>query len=303
MERFLQRHPAILMEAAIIERIRRDSTVQLHPSLAHAPLVYEDDGKAALLSIYREYLGIAVEAGLPLLLCTPTWRANHERVLAAQIPLSVNRDAVRLMAGLRRSSDRAERMVRIGGMIGCRNDCYRPDKGLSAEDAERFHSWQIHELAKAGVDFLIAETLPSVEEAIGIARAMGHTGVPYIISFVISRDGRVLDGMPLAEAIGRTDDSVPVKPLGYMVNCAYPTFLRAAEQPKELFSRLVGYLANASSLDHCDLEQADRLRADSIDDWGTAMLELNGRYGVPIMGGCCGTAGDHLRYLARRLRR
>ncbi|MCP4628141.1 MAG: hypothetical protein GY850_32190, partial [bacterium] len=49
---------------------------------------------------------------------------------------------------------------------------YKPNEGLSVTESEKFHSWQIDELAQAGVDFLIAETLPSVEEAKGIARAM-----------------------------------------------------------------------------------------------------------------------------------
>lgn len=88
-------------------------------------------------------------------------------------------------------------MVKIGGFISCRNDCYKPDEGLSASEAEKFHSWQIDQLAQAGVDFLIAGTLPNVDEAMGIARAMEKTGVPYIISFVINRRGSVLDGTSL----------------------------------------------------------------------------------------------------------
>jgi S-methylmethionine-dependent homocysteine/selenocysteine methylase len=82
-----------------------------------------------------------------------------------------------------------------------------------------------------------------------------------------------------------------------MVNCAYPSFLSAAQQPATLYQRLIGYQANASSLDHCDLDGAADLVADSISDWGDLMLELNRTYGVQILGGCCGTGGEHLRYL------
>jgi S-methylmethionine-dependent homocysteine/selenocysteine methylase len=144
---------------------------------------------------------------------------------------------------------------------------------------------------------LLAETLPNVDEAIGIARAMAATNVPYLISFVISRDGRVLDGTPLLDAIRRVDEAVDRKPLGFMVNCAYPTFLCADQQPAELFERLIGYQANASSLDHCDLDGADELQAESVADWGAEMLRLNRQFGLKILGGCCGTNADYLRYL------
>jgi S-methylmethionine-dependent homocysteine/selenocysteine methylase len=189
--------------------------------------------------------------------------------------------------------------TKIGGLLGCKNDCYRPEQGLSAADAETFHRWQINQLAQGGVDFLIAETLPNVEEAVGIGRALAESGLPYFISFVISRGGRVLDGTSVSDAISRIDEQTDPQPLGYLINCAYPTFLQAAAQPKIVFNRLVGYLANASSLDQAELDEADMLQSEDITDWGERMLELNRCYGVQILGGCCGTTHEHLRYLVR----
>ncbi|MCI5146399.1 MAG: hypothetical protein D3923_12930 [Candidatus Electrothrix sp. AR3] len=166
-----------------------------------------------------------------------------------------------------------------------------------AIESEQFHSWQIDQLAQAGVDFLIAVTLPNVEEAKGIARAMDMTSIPYIISFVISRDGYVLDGTDLNVAIDIIDSITKNQPLGFMVNCAYPTFLCAAQQPPKLFKRLIGYQANASSLDHCDLDGADQLETETVSDWGDEMLKLNRLHGVKILGGCCGTGDTHLQYI------
>ena len=117
-------------------------------------------------------------------------------------------------------------------MIGCKNDCYKPNEGLLAVESEQFHSWQIDQLAKAGIDFLIAVTLPNTQEAKGIAKAMEKTGIPYIISFVIARNGRILDGTDLNVAIDIIDSATNQKPLGFMVNCAYPTFLCAANFAK-----------------------------------------------------------------------
>jgi homocysteine S-methyltransferase len=79
-----------------------------------------------------------------------------------------------------------------GGLLGCKNDCCKPDEGLLKSKATAFHNWQITRLAQAGVDFLLAATLPALPEATGIALAMGETDIPFIISFVINKEGTIL---------------------------------------------------------------------------------------------------------------
>lgn len=286
------------MEASIVESLRRSEDINLHPILVNAPLIYEEAGRKALGRLYQGYIDIALAAKKPFLMCTPTWRTNHSRVMETKIKPGINIDAVNFLKVLRESQLVGRENIRIGGMIGCKNDCYKPEEGLSAHEAEQFHAWQLDQLKQGGVDFLIAETLPSVAEAVGIARAMESTGLPYFISFVISRDGRVLDGTDLNTAIKNVDAATTRRPLGFMVNCAYPSFLCAATQPPELFKRLVGYMANASSLDHCDLDGAEQLHQESTFEWGELMLELNRTHGVKILGGCCGTGGEHLRYIS-----
>jgi len=297
MKQLLRDRQLVLMEAAINERLRRSADVKLHPELVNAALIYDPAGRAALARIYGEYMDIAAEAALPLLLCTPTWRANRIRVSDSDVSPAINVDAAGFMQDLRDSRGATRAAVKIGGLLACKNDCYRPDEGLSAAEAEQFHSWQIEQLARGGVDFLLAETLPNVQEALGIARAMQTSGLPYVISFVIGRDSRVLDGSELQASVELIDSATQRRPLGYMVNCAYPSFLCAGRQPAELFRRLIGYQANASSLDHCDLDGAADLAADGVSDWGDLMLELNRSCGVKILGGCCGTNAGHLRYL------
>ena len=36
---------------------------------------------------------------------------------------------------------------------------------------------------------------------------------------------------------------------------------------------------------------------DAIPDWGKQMIELYTKYGVRILGGCCGTGPAHLQYI------
>jgi homocysteine S-methyltransferase len=294
MKTLLDRHGLILTEAAIVERLRRTGKVELHPSLVHAALVYDTKGRAALEKLFQGYISIAAMAKVPILASAPTWRANYERVKDAGINPDVNADAVRFMQDLREAQGLYAPMVKVGGFIGCKNDCYRPEEGLSVTESERFHSWQIDRLAQAGADFLMAATLPNIDEAIGIARAMERTGTPYIISFVIGSDGRILDGTSLWDAVQRIDAWTGEQPLCYMVNCSYPTFLRAKEQPRALFTRLLGYQANSSALSHSELDGAAQLEAEDVAEWAEEMLHLNREYGVKILGGCCGTEDAHL---------
>lgn len=287
------------MEAAIVERLRRSENIKLHPQLINAPLIYDEMGQKALLDIYREYAEVAYQSSLPILLCSPTWRANYERVKNSEFPTSINIDTVNFLKNFKDSLGEQGTGIKIGGLIGCKNDCYKPDEGLSVSESQKFHSWQINQLALAQVDFLIAQTLPSIEEAAGIAKAMATTGVPYIISFVINRDGVVLDGTKLVRAVKFIDSQTKIKPIGYMVNCAYPSFLCPEKQEKELFDYLIGYLANASSLDHCELDGALHLHTELVSEWGDLMLELNEKYGVKILGGCCGTNSEYLRYITK----
>jgi S-methylmethionine-dependent homocysteine/selenocysteine methylase len=74
--------------------------------------------------------------------------------------------------------------VLLGGLLSPCFDAYRPNLGLSAQAALDFHAWQAEELAQAGAEYLMAATLPALEEAMGMAQIMTRTQVPSVISFV-----------------------------------------------------------------------------------------------------------------------
>lgn len=227
MEKLIHSHSKILMEGAIVEQLRHYTSVLLHPTLIHAPLIYDLHGRKVLSELYQSYLAPALEANLPFLMCSPTWRTNFERVMSSGINQNINVDAVKFMQEIRSHYSASKNTIMIGGMMGCEGDAYQPNQGLPCLQARDFHAWQINELAKAEPDFIIAETLPNLEEAKGIAMALEASSIPYIISFVINRDGCLLDQTPLADAIKQIDNLTQKNPLGYMVNCSYPSFLCA----------------------------------------------------------------------------
>lgn len=269
----------------------------LHPTLFNTPLIYGPaEAKQAMIELYEEYIGVARKADLPLLLTAPTWRLDAARIAQAAVPVTINSDAVSFLLEVRERS-LGEQPILVGALTGPQGDCYRPDLAPDSETAEHFHSVQIRELASTEADFLQAQTMPSVREATGVARAMAATGLPYIISFCTGGDGRVLDGTPLPEAMSTIDQATHPRPVGYYVNCTHPKFLLEAYPPGAL-ERLIGIQANASSKDVTQLDGSGSTEADLLCDWTEAMLTLHDLHSVPVLGGCCGTSVEHLRALS-----
>lgn len=293
----LQGFDLLLMEAAVSEIMDQRKDVAVHPRLGAAPCLYDPVGQEVLKELYQGFINVARQGGLPLLVTAPTWRTNLERVAEAGVNPEINRHGVDFIKSIRDQAGDSASMISVGGLLGCKNDAYKPEQGLSPAQAEKFHSWQAERLAAAGAEYLMAATLPAVSEALGLARAMAATGVDFIVSFVINRQGCILDGHTLAEAFQIIDEGCRPQPLGYMVNCAYPSFIQADSEPQNVFSRLIGYQANGSSLDHAELDNADGMLADDLSDWAGRMTALNQRFGIKILGGCCGTTSEHLKAL------
>jgi homocysteine S-methyltransferase len=166
----------ILAEGAVVERIRRDPRLELDPHVENAALIYDAGGRAALERIYQEYLDIGENAGLPMILLSPTWRAGPERLRAAGFRNTddVNGDGVRFVSEIRKRRGEYARQVYVGGLMGCRGDAYDPRDALSEERAASFHRWQVDWLHAAGADFLIASTLPAAIEASYCAPAASY---------------------------------------------------------------------------------------------------------------------------------
>jgi homocysteine S-methyltransferase len=293
--------PFALAEGSVYERLRRQDGLAFDPELAHASLVYDSKGAAALEAIHREYWAIGRHHGVPLVALTDTWRANRERIeRSAFRGRPVNEDNVRFLIQLRERVGAGGPPIFIGGQTGPKGDGYKPAAAPGTAEAERFHAPQVEALAAAGVDFLQASTLPSVPEAVGIARAMARTGRPYVLSFVIRRDGTVLDGTPLAHAIARIDEESAVAPSGYAVNCVHPAVMAAglATLPAVAVRRLVSLQANASSKSPEELDGSAAIDADEPQALAEALAHVARAFGIPIVGGCCGTDARHINCLA-----
>jgi len=299
----LASHDSVLMEAALGTRLQREFRLQLDDQVELAGLVYEASGRAALTELWREYADVAERHALPLLAATPTRRANRERVSASRYDESIIRDNVCLLRELQKQSS-AE--VYAGGLMGCRGDAYRATDVLPAAEARSFHAWQADLFAEAEADYLYAGIMPALPEAIGMAQALGDSGLPYIISFMIRGNGRLLDGTTLHDAIAAIDASADAQPVHYMANCIHPTVLyEALSQPfnsTELIGeRFWGLQANGSHLPPEELDGAPEIESSEAVSLANDVLRLRDDKRLKVFGGCCGTDATHLEEIARRL--
>lgn len=300
--------PVILTEGALIERLRRNPAVKLNPHIAHAGLVYDALGRAALRTIYRQYMDIGRSADLPLLTCAPTWRANPVRLRQAGFDdrTDVNGDCVRFVTSIRAEYGAYADRIFVGGLMSCQGDAYRPAEALPAGEAASFHRFQAKALAAAGVDFLLASTLPAASEAFGLARAMAECGLPYALSFVLRPSGAMLDGTPLYQAIATIDSTVDPSPFFYMANCVHPTVFETAfaaqiSQAPAVSRRVIGLQANTSTKSPEELDNLPALDAEEPEPFADAMVGLHHWFGIKILGGCCGTDDRHIAAIARRI--
>ena len=304
---FYEQSDIIVGEGAVIERLRRDTEWELDPHVVNAAFIYEEEKRVALETIYRQYLEVGFSTGLPLLLSTPTWRASRERIKTAGYEdMAVNEDNYRFLDGLRRAYGAYADKVAICGLMSCRGDAYNPSERLSEDDARAFHAWQAQELAATGVDFLLASTLPALSEATGIASAQAATGKPYIISFVFRKDGTLLDGTLLKDAVSTIDAKVNPKPLAYMCNCTHASIFRSAMMHETHVSalvgkRVVGLLANTAALEPEELDSSKELVSEAPELFGRDVASLHREFGMKILGGCCGTDQRHIQTLAEHL--
>lgn len=300
--------PIILTEGSVIERLKREFKYPLDNFLLNAQMIYSEGGRELLRKIYKQYLEQAKEAGLPVILLSPTWCANAERIEKAGLShKNVNADAVRFMQDIRTEFRNFAGSIFIGGLTGCKGDAYKPSEALTEKEAEEFHKPQVKELSEAGADFLFASTLPALSEAKGIAKTMSSAGTPYMLSFVIRADGNLLDGTPLSSAVEEIDAFTSVPPLYYMVNCVHPAIFQRAVYVNGRISgpiqkRVIGLQANSSDKSPEELDNLDALESDDPDNWGNAMAELHNKMNLKILGGCCGTNNSHIECLIKHLR-
>ena len=273
------------------------------PQFASFTLLDSEIGHAALTKYYTGFLDEAAAQHAGFILDTPTWRASagwgQVMGLTPDQIDTINREGVALVQKLRADRPAKQQPLLINGVIGPHGDAYAPQQVLSPEAAQSYHRRQVAVLAAAGVDLISAMTISSHGEAIGIAKAADEFDQPVTLSFTLETDGRLINGMSLADAIHRTDDATDAAPLWYGINCAHPTHFRDMLSG-DWVNRIGAVRANASRRSHAELDEATELDDGDVDELAQDYHQLLQILpGLHVLGGCCGTDLRHVAAIGR----
>ena len=297
LENCFNSNKLILTEGAVGQRIECEFPLKPDADIMYAALIYDPAGRDALTAIYRSYLQVAEDYGLPILLLTNTRRVNKERFLRSRFKdKNVMRD---YSVFLKELSTEYACETFIGGMMGCRGDAYSGSEGMSTNEAIEYHSWQMNMFDTQSIDFLFAGIMPTLPEAIGMAKVMETLSLPYIISLMISHNGTLLDGNTIHNAIEMIDAETQINPLCYMTNCVHPTILKQAlsqkaNQTELVRTRFCGIQANAACISPQELDSSKSLRTTTAKELAEDFSSLHASFPLKIYGGCCGTDDSHI---------
>ncbi|MCP5045222.1 MAG: homocysteine S-methyltransferase family protein [bacterium] len=284
LRRRLQSDAPVLLDGATgteLERRGHPSQLPLWSTgaLLHAPEAVE--------TIHRHY----VEAGAEIITAN-TFR-TQSRVLAGSETtqgraLELSKTAVALA---RNAAALQPEQVWVAGSAPPLEDCYLPERVPGPGALEKEHHEHASNLARAGVDLILVETMNCIAEACAAAKAAHETDLPFFSSFICDQTGRLLSSERLEDAIEAVEEYGPEIVL---VNCLPPSAVAGCLPALVASGRAFGVYANLgapypNSPDRRVEDHDPSAYVKQAEQWIAA--------GARVVGGCCGTTPAHIRAL------
>ncbi len=263
-----------------------------------------------LHAIHADYIAAGAD-----IITTNTFR-THRRTLTRAGLGERTRELTQLAVKIAcEAAQQADRKIFVAGSISPLEDCYSPqlvppNGELWIEQAE-----MARDLAQAGCDLLLVETMNTIREAVIAARCASATGLPVCVSFVAGLNGlspdqvsqlngaealacvTLLSGESITEAVQAMQS---LRPAAILINCVPLAYIdRAFDELRTAHRGSIGLYANVG---HAD----DRVGWTLTDDVQPAAYSRHARQwlqqGAAIIGGCCGTTPDHIAALKAVMR-
>ena len=196
------------------------------PEFALFPLLDDPAAVSRLTTMYRAILDVAVRHDMGVLLggldyrASPDW-AERLGLGAAALAEYQHRSIAFLREVAEPYRDKLPHIL-ICGIVGPQGDAYERNQAVTQKSAEAYHSAQIENLARAGVDLVQAMTFTSADEAIGLIRAARAKDLPVVVSFMPDAGDGAKDPRPLREMIEQVDAATDKYALFYGLNCSHP---------------------------------------------------------------------------------
>lgn len=233
--------------------------------------------------IHRSY----IEAGADVIQ-TNTYGANFEKLKAFGLEHKVkeiHKAAVQIAK--KAANEDTFILGTVGGFRGVKQD----DLSLSSIQYHTEH--QIDTLVDEGVDALLFETYYDLEELKGIVISTKRKHhIPIIAQLTASNTNYLVDGTPINDTLKQlVECGADIVGL----NCHHgPHHMQRSFSHIELPDKaFLSCYPNASLL---DIENSEFKYSDNAQYFGDVAQELINE-GVRLIGGCCGTTPEHIRYI------
>ncbi|GAC1386518.1 MAG: hypothetical protein NVS1B7_4470 [Candidatus Saccharimonadales bacterium] len=293
--------PVICAEGYIFELERR-GYIQAG---AYVPTVVLDCPEV-IMQLYEEF----IRAGTDVLVAL-TYYAHRDKmkVIGREVAVEqLNRQAVRLAKRAAKNND-----VLVAGNI-CNTWAYIPDDLKAAASVRRQYTEQVRWAVSEGVDFILAETLEYLGEALIAVEVIKSFHLEAVINFsaiyaqtkdgidwitaceIVKQHGATVVGfncargpttmLPLATALRRSiEGPISAVPVPYHTTKAQPAF--------QFLKRRQG---NSSYTTGLDQHYIDRLEVAQFTEQAIQL-------GIEFIGLCCGAGPHHIRAMAEAIGR
>ncbi len=241
-----------------------------------------------------------IDAGADILL-TNSFSSNHYRFALHQMPQRVTELATAAARLAREIADRTPRPVLVAGSMGPTGEMIEPLGECTQREAQTAFEEQATALKSGGADLLWIETMFSEQELAAAITAADAIAIPYVATMTFDTSGRTMMGLSPEQA-ARNIKHHGSAPAAYGANCGMG--------PAQLIDTVLGLARGAESGDilvakgNAGLPSMDAELHVHYDASPREMAEyacLARDAGARIIGGCCGTTGEHLRAMAGAL--
>ena len=229
-----------------------------------------------------------VDAG-SMVVYAPTFMANRISLKNVGLEEEIerfNKENVKL------SKDAVGDRALVAGNLSTTSQPLEPVGTMTYETLLEVYKEQIRYLVEAGVDYLAAETLLSLEEAMVICDAAAEVcDLPLTISFTCEGDGRMYFGGNVTDA-ALVLQEMGVDAVG--VNCSVgpDQLIALVKNLKENLEIPILVKPNAGIPQIDELGQAHYNMSE--ETFAQCMKKLH-EVGASVLGGCCGTTPEYIR--------
>ena len=259
-----------------------------------APELWNEDEPQKIIALYKG----AVDAGSDVFL-TNSFGANASRLKlhdAGHRAFELSKIAAELG---REVADKAGRTVIVAGSVGPTGDIMEPVGTLSHADAvEMFHETAAG-LKAGGADIGWLETISAPEEYSAAAEGFARADLPWVGTMSFDTAGRTMMGVTSTDMAALVA-GLPNPPLAFGANCGTGA--------SDLLRTILGFAATGTEVPLIAKGNAGipKYHDGHIHYDGTPALmadyaALARDCGATIIGGCCGTAPEHLREMRAAL--